>query len=1645
MRILLLLLSSYLSATIPTHAASDALPQLAAGHYHTCLLRDGEVHCWGDNTFGQAQAPKLEQPTQIAAGGNLSCAIDQKAVVCWGGTNSIPLTPPPLIDPVHIAISHRGDSACALDQGRLVCWGAIPENFFHSELPGLSDLSDFSIGKEIVCTIAAEQVNCVRFAAPHTLDPLPQPAPYPHALTLVKPQKIVVGDGQVCAQGAYSTQCQYLGSDYVFRPLKSATFSLDVNGNGCGLSKPDYLTCWPEGSLRGTLTRARAVALGAHHLCLASDEQIACWGENAMGQLDYAVKPEQEGQPGEIHIEPTPHPSRINITFPDARGAALWENKREYGDPSATFVRLPEEDQSTQLLNLADTGCVVEQKIATTPEDLVSPQIYRLAAHPDTDCSNPRNGFYAKDVSAAVQMQQSDAGIVVTINDPQTLGNYLSESGSLNISSPQITRSARFIAFTPKGSSQPIIRYATEFLLLDLQTQKAWRIATPSAAARAPEILAYQNKFLFSYSQPGGESAFGKLSLFDPETWISRPIEGWQGRACGTASLSLVRDRLQSHTDSYMACSGGRPHTHQGKFIAPYEIQLTYSDYAKNEGGDAEVESYIEELFKPADFVSVSGQRLQITGRYIYSTDNQQLTLTPLETQYQWPIPLVQQPEDEHPDAPSVVGQFDGWIEFGVLHLQLEVDKQAAIDDIRLALRVALIDAADTSRARTKGKQEHWEVGFTLSGTPLTVALDDSNALRKSGLSPEVVNRLESNVVALQSEKTINGKAHYHLTFDMAAFPVRSIHDGTTLQVQLRNSANPDSAATLDPRHVTAKNGWYGFSPLSARLAAGWGEEILPRSLVTGSFTHALQVDGGLYLAAPDTQHFRPYASPAPDEQWLQQHRLFSLRPEETAQLVTTHEIRKVFYTVTDDITRAIVFFYQPGHPGNENVSVIDYDANGNLLRSSRPYPYFEYCYRYCDEEDAPQPENFSAYQLDTREIIIFTGAEYWVFDPKSFQWASAVGNLTDLIEIFSAGDSDAYSFIDTNYFPENLLNFYTLSPIGEHQLQFRSNVFTEPLTGIGFRDPNLQKCVSSTMVNAIVLNPGATREDIKSLVCDEQITQLEGVEALRQLTSVDLYLKKSTSLQRLATLPNLTNVSLQGDDIDLAWLADKPLERLSLIGENIDLSPLAGSHIRHLHLRSNDVPLTALSDVQSLQKLDLDSSLLLPVTDETLLRHKFSEVEELIHRKSGEVPLLRYFPKLKRASLFKILNEECPASTTIEALELAGPPLPLQAACYPDLQDFRSTQQGNIYDCGKELFKGNGFEKLTNLQLSCFDKHVFEKLPSVTNLTASHLTTPIGAQVKFLDLGDMSCPDDSLLTAAHHLTLRCLMHGEQRNFTSRLTAEFQLTKAETGDSMSLANSSLTAKIYNNDPFPKLFTASRGYRALNLEKVEKLDVEVHGRTPIWEAIEQMPALKNLRLRNHRESEPEFVFRLPELASLEHLEIQGFKKIDLSYLEPSSLVSLRVNAYEDPFVSPIRWQQFHKLHQLELPPKYPVFLENLPCNLKRLNAWVNPTAAAETQSCSNFEEVVFKGELRDLHGLQHQLAGVIKRDNQSTDYYSVLWNEDDKNEFLKGREFQSAQLASLEQLNRASGINTIFERGGMIRASLYLRELGISVD
>jgi alpha-tubulin suppressor-like RCC1 family protein len=129
-----------------THAVKYS--QISAGGRHTCaVVATGQVHCWGDNNFGQlgngttvdSGVPvivrNITTATAVSAGGESSCAILQSGVIqCWGRNNFGQLGNDSTIDssiPVTVdiftsasTISVGNNFACATESSGVVrCWG----------------------------------------------------------------------------------------------------------------------------------------------------------------------------------------------------------------------------------------------------------------------------------------------------------------------------------------------------------------------------------------------------------------------------------------------------------------------------------------------------------------------------------------------------------------------------------------------------------------------------------------------------------------------------------------------------------------------------------------------------------------------------------------------------------------------------------------------------------------------------------------------------------------------------------------------------------------------------------------------------------------------------------------------------------------------------------------------------------------------------------------------------------------------------------------------------------------------------------------------------------------------------------------------------------------------------------------------------------------------------------------------------------------------------------------------------------------------------------------------------------------------------------------------------------------------------------
>ena len=101
----------------PANAAT-----ISAGLNHTCGIKtDRTVVCWGDNEYGQSDAPSGAFAA-IAAGTGHSCGIKaDQAVVCWGDNDWSQLNAPA---GAFTAISSGHVHSCAIRaDGTVACWG----------------------------------------------------------------------------------------------------------------------------------------------------------------------------------------------------------------------------------------------------------------------------------------------------------------------------------------------------------------------------------------------------------------------------------------------------------------------------------------------------------------------------------------------------------------------------------------------------------------------------------------------------------------------------------------------------------------------------------------------------------------------------------------------------------------------------------------------------------------------------------------------------------------------------------------------------------------------------------------------------------------------------------------------------------------------------------------------------------------------------------------------------------------------------------------------------------------------------------------------------------------------------------------------------------------------------------------------------------------------------------------------------------------------------------------------------------------------------------------------------------------------------------------------------------------------------------
>jgi alpha-tubulin suppressor-like RCC1 family protein len=279
-----------------------SIQALAAGGRHSCALAGGgDVHCWGNNQFGQLghagdPGPHLPLPVEglagptaaIANGLANSCAVNTSGrVSCWGapslGLGAQPMTLADLVSGMQ-AVSVGTDHGCVrTTTGGVSCWGnnthgqfgffGDSSSFATQTVPGMqSGVESISAGFNHNCAVSAGgRVECW---GSNTYGQGGSPAPVTISGMLSGMQAVSAGAVHNCA----------LSNGGEVRCWGSNQFGQLGNGT--------TTNSWMPVQVTGLASGVQAITAGERHACaLTNAGGVLCWGDNALGQMGDGTLP----------------------------------------------------------------------------------------------------------------------------------------------------------------------------------------------------------------------------------------------------------------------------------------------------------------------------------------------------------------------------------------------------------------------------------------------------------------------------------------------------------------------------------------------------------------------------------------------------------------------------------------------------------------------------------------------------------------------------------------------------------------------------------------------------------------------------------------------------------------------------------------------------------------------------------------------------------------------------------------------------------------------------------------------------------------------------------------------------------------------------------------------------------------------------------------------------------------------------------------------------------------------------------------------------------------------------------------------------------------------------------------------------------
>ncbi len=243
---------------------------VAAGDGFTCVLAEKKIQCWGNNQYGQTDAPQMKRASKVAVAKNHACALGEEGVKCWGSNEFGQTNVPTLTQPTDIAL---GDTfSCALENGKPQCWGKfdLPRLIVNPRLA--------SVGGNHACLLDDEGIRCFS----NTKDGV-----WPKVPRVNNVSALVSGENHSCALSDTGVHCWNAAGSLNIPRLRNPRVLSAGGDHTCAIDE-DGAHCWGNNDFGQNdvpkLTNPRLISTSGKTVCAFADEGLRCWGKNEKGE-----------------------------------------------------------------------------------------------------------------------------------------------------------------------------------------------------------------------------------------------------------------------------------------------------------------------------------------------------------------------------------------------------------------------------------------------------------------------------------------------------------------------------------------------------------------------------------------------------------------------------------------------------------------------------------------------------------------------------------------------------------------------------------------------------------------------------------------------------------------------------------------------------------------------------------------------------------------------------------------------------------------------------------------------------------------------------------------------------------------------------------------------------------------------------------------------------------------------------------------------------------------------------------------------------------------------------------------------------------------------------------------------------------------